>query len=261
MYSNYPLLLTGTIDATKYSNNLSKISTLDRLSQYENSIERYIKETPFNKIVFIENSDFDFNEKKYSNMAKQYNKEFEFIRGTLCKNEVQSYGKSYGDAFLIHEALLKSKLLKDCEFFYKITGRLFLKNSEAICRTRDKHKNEYIMYPYMGWCMTYIFKANKKDYIDYLDNVYIDCNEKTLNDIEISFFRRLSHSGIDIGSFERFPYIDGVLGSSLKKYSGNFIERFLRNILAKLHFFQYGSITSKLLGFAMKLKGMKSYIK
>lgn len=260
MYLDYPLLLTGTIDATKYSDNITKICTEDRFRQYETSIERYIKETPFNKIVFIDNSDFEFDENKYLNMASQYNKEFEFIHGTVCIREVQSYGKSYGDAFLIHEALYKSIILKDCEYFYKITGRLFLMNSDKICKTRSKHKNEFIMYPYMGWCMTYIFKANKKDYIEHLDDVYLDCNEKTLNDIEISFFKRLEKSGIDIGSFERYPYIDGVLGSTLKKYSGNIIERFIRNAMSRLHFFQYGSITSRLLGVIMKIKGMKSYI-
>ena len=55
----YPLLLTGTIDSGVYNNTGNLIKDIsERLSQYENAIARYIKDTPFDAIIFIENSVF-----------------------------------------------------------------------------------------------------------------------------------------------------------------------------------------------------------
>lgn len=65
------LLLTGTIDSTVYNNVGNKIVDVnERLLQYESCIERYIKESPFTKIVFIENSGYPFDAKKFIAMAE-----------------------------------------------------------------------------------------------------------------------------------------------------------------------------------------------
>lgn len=122
----YPLLLTGTIDSSVYNNKGNRITDIsERLLQYESSIQKYIESTPFNPIVFIENSGYNFDEKKFKDLAELNGKQFEFIEGSICFEEITSKGKSYGDAFLIHEGLSKSRLLSDCSFFYKITGRIF----------------------------------------------------------------------------------------------------------------------------------------
>ena len=119
---HYPLLLTGTIDSAVYQNVGNKIQDVRvRLNQYESSIECYIRSTPFNPIVFIENSGYEFDSRRFETLAKSYHKQFEFISGTVCKPEIIRYGKSYGDAFLIHEGLQQSRLLKEEDFFYKIS--------------------------------------------------------------------------------------------------------------------------------------------
>lgn len=107
-----PLLLTGTIDSSVYNNTGNIIQNVaERLNQYESSIEKYISSTPFDIIVFIENSGYAFDELKYKKLAKIYGKEFEFIPGKICKDEILAHGKSFGDAYLIAEALEKSSLL------------------------------------------------------------------------------------------------------------------------------------------------------
>lgn len=257
---HYPLLLTGTIDSAVYQNVGNKIQDVRvRLKQYESSIERYICSTPFNPIVFIENSGYEFDSGRFETLAEAYHKQFEFISGTVCKAEVIRYGKSYGDAFLIHEGLQKSRLLKEEDFFYKITGRIFLKNSRQICRTRDKYRNEFITYTGMGWCLTNIFKANREDYLRVLDSVYEDCDEAKVRDIEISFYHRLVNSDMNPGSFETYPYFDGVMGATLRKYSGGGIERAVRNVMARCHCFTLRSPSSSVIRLYMKLRGMKGY--
>ncbi len=241
-------MLTGTVDSSVY-NNVGNIiqDTNIRLKQYEISIERYIKETPFNVIVFIENSGFTFDEEKFKFLAKDYGKEFEFIQGKICKEEIISHGKSFGDAYLVAEALRKSILLRKEHFFYKISGRIFLKNSKQICKTKNKYKNEFIVYQGKRWCFTNIFKANKEDYLSVFNDIYLDCDEKTGNDIEILFFKRLYSSSIDVGSFHVYPFFDGVMGATGENYSGGLVERIMRNIMARLHFFSKDSFTAKIL--------------
>lgn len=254
----YPLLLTGTIDSSVYNNVGNKITDIkDRLTQYEISIEKYIKFSPFNPVVFIDNSGYEFDEHKFERIANLYGKYFEFIRGTVCIEEITSKGKSYGDAFLIHEGLEKSKLLSDYDYFYKITGRIFLKNANKIVRTSDKYRNEFICYTGMEWCLTNIFKCNRSDYLRELDTVYLDCDETKKKDIEICFYKRLREAKMSIGSFEVYPYFEGIQGATLRNYSGRGIERFVRNTCAKIHMFQLDSVSSKAILGVIKFKQMK----
>ena len=255
------LLLTGTINASTYNNVGNLITDVEvRLKQYETALEKYIKETVFTDIVFIENSNYPFDKLKFMELAPKYSKRFEFIQGTVCKEQVMKYGKSFGDAYLIYEALNKSDLLRECEYFYKITGRIFLKNSKQICRTCDKYRNEFIVYDGLGWCLTNIFKVNKEDYMKYLRDVWKECNEATTNDIEISFYKRLVNSNMEISSFETYPYFEGIMGATLRNYSGGVVERMLRNIMARMHFFSYGSYSSRLMKRMLKILGKKSYV-
>ena len=79
------------------------------------------------------------------------------------------------------------------EFFYKISGRIYLKNAKSILRTKNKYRNEFIMYQGKKWCFTNIFKANKEDYLSVLNDVYLDCDEISVNDIEFHFLTDFVH--------------------------------------------------------------------
>lgn len=68
--TRYPLLLTGTIDP----GNVKKFRVEQRLGEYEHAIERYINMTPFNPIVFAENSGYPFNAQKYEKWQKSKEK-------------------------------------------------------------------------------------------------------------------------------------------------------------------------------------------
>ena len=260
------LLLTGTIDSTVYNNVGNKIVDVnERLLQYESCIERYIKESPFTKIVFIENSGDPFDAKKFIAMAENCEimggggKKFEFISGTIKYDEIMKKGKSFGDAYLIYEALEKSSLLNEAEIFYKITGRIFLLNAYEIYKTRNKFRNEFIVYDDMGWCLTNIFKANITDYRNVLADIWKDCDETTVNDIEIAFYKRLKCSEIEIGSFLTYPHFDGKMGATLRNYSGGKAERIVRNIMARFHCFFIRSRMQKVIKIYMKIRGIKGY--
>ena len=94
------------------------------LESYENSIKRYICDTKFNPIVFIENSGYDFEYEKYEKLAQEYGKQFEFINGTVCNKEVKEHGKGYGDSLLIYEQ--KVNYLQMLRIFIKSPEEFFL---------------------------------------------------------------------------------------------------------------------------------------
>ena len=232
-----------------------------RVQQYEGSIKRYICETQFNPIVFVENSDYPFDVRKFEQMAGQYGKIFEFVRGTICKEEVKQHGKGYGDALLIYEGITKSKAFEHVDIFYKMTGRIFLKNSENIIKTRDRHRNEFISYDGMGWCMTYLFKSNKEDYLRILGDVFTECDDRSLRDIEICFWLRLQDSNLDIGSFCAYPDIEGNMGETTTPYTRSHAERMVRTLLMKMGVFTMNSKTSRLFWRAyIKISGRNPYV-
>ena len=255
----YPLLLTGTIDPRKYDGEVKDVK--ERLNKYENAITKYICETPFNPIVFAENSDYPFDAAKFESLAEKNGKKFELVRGTVCKEQVKKHGKGYGDAFLIYEGLNNSFLLKHVDIFYKMTGRIFLKNSYKIVRTRDKHRNEFICYDGMGWCMTYIFKSNRDDYLNILGDVYRECDDKSTRDNEICFWLRLQKSTADIGTFSVFPDIEGNMGETSIPYTRSQVERSLRTWMSKLGIFTMNSRSSRLFWkIYQNVTGRKPYV-
>lgn len=131
--TNSNIILTGTIDVSHSMGGLNTLVVSDideRLHQYENAIERYIKESVFNKIVFVETSNFAFDTIRYEKMALNYNKHFEYLTFMGSYEEIKIKGKSLGDAEVINNALINSKILKNESTIYIVTGRLFLLNSK-----------------------------------------------------------------------------------------------------------------------------------
>lgn len=94
---------------------------------YTESIEAYIRKSVFNNIVFAENSQYEFPEDRFSEIAHKYSKQFEYVRCPSYIGETISHGKSYGEARMIEDALKMSSLLQESSTIYKITGRIFLK--------------------------------------------------------------------------------------------------------------------------------------
>lgn len=255
----YPLLLTGTIKP--FSDDVSDRRVEERLQEYESTITRYIVETKANPIVFVENSNYNFNSEKFRKLAESYGKKFEFVKGTISVEQVKQHGIGYGDGLLIFEGLTKSKLLQRVKFFYKVTGRIFIENFDKIVRSAYWHRNEFISYDGIGWCMTWFFKANLIDYLSALGDIYKDCDDKSLRDLEICVWMRLTKSNLKINSFCCYPFTKAKMGDTDKAYISGRNEYMLRNLLIKLHVFTMNSVASKLFwAIYLKISRRKPYI-
>lgn len=238
------LLLTGTIKPK--IQNINEDVLLERIKSYESSIERYITQSVFNPIVFVDNSEYEFDNDKYQKLAAEHGKCFEYIQGTCCDDEVRIHGKGYGDALLIYEGVIKSKLLSQYNYFYKATGRIFIKNTSKLIKGANRYRNQFITYDGMGWCMTWFFKMNRKDFLSWFADIYMECDDRTLCDIEICYWKRIKLSSIEVGSFPTYPYVEGNIGFTKIPYNSGRLNWLIRFFLIKTGVFTCGSKISNL---------------
>ncbi len=82
-------------------------------------------------------------------MATDYGKRFEFISGEVCVKEILEHGKSFGDAYLITEALEKSMLQKTVSISTKSPEEYFSKiQSKYVKQSINTEMNSLYI---LGW--------------------------------------------------------------------------------------------------------------
>lgn len=220
------LLLTGTINPNIFSidNSLNPINVYltnceERLEQYNTTIERYIKKSVFDEIVFVENSGAEFDARRFEDLAEKHGKKFEFLFRSLDQKQIhrmQLKGKSYGEADLIDFAFRNSQLIEQACQVYKATGRAFLTNSKKVVSNLP---NLFIAKNKIGWVNTEFFKVDKQDYFTYLaGGVNVMDDYQSLN-IERVWYKMIKESGggMRTHAFKVFPRLHGVIGSAVNK--------------------------------------------
>lgn len=122
------LFLTGTIDP-KNTPEVDRASVLLRESDYYTSIEQY---AALNfQIVFCENSEYD--SKKISDLCASKN--IEYLKFT---SKESFKGKGHGEKEIFEYAFAHSKFLQESDYIVKVTGRIFIKNTELILHALEK---------------------------------------------------------------------------------------------------------------------------
>lgn len=231
-----PLLLTGTIDTGAFgNNNVVVTNTEERLSQYIEVVENYVQNSPFDLIVFAENSGYPFPSEKMAELAQRAGKVFEFIFIETSREKTAAFGKSYGEAYLITQAIERSRYLKSCSFVYKSTGRVFLQNADQICETAFNGRSEFITIRHRQACLTVFFKLSLADYQRGLSVLPEYCNEKEGMDIERGFYRLLSEKQIEYACFPVYPQLHGVCGTNGGPY-----DKSAKNLLIKNQMIRFG---------------------
>lgn len=217
------LLLTGAIDISGFNVPFTTIVNIDeRLSQYLNSIEYAITHyKTISEIVFCENTDYKHDYSNLKEKALRNNKKLEIISFIGDYSGIQQKGKGYGEGEIIKHALNNSEILQKCEVFFKLTGRLIVKNMDKIVAATSS-ANSFIYYPKTIYQMpvdhveTYFYKVKKDLYIKYLINAHLEVEETKFRFLEHIFYDRLS--ALDLHSFKIAPLISGFSGTSGEPY-------------------------------------------
>jgi len=229
------LLLTGAIDLRKYNVPFTSLVDLEiRLRQYMYSIEYAVDNySTIDKIVFCENTCYDGDFSILSKKAESKGKEFEYLTFQGNYDQIQKRGKGYGEGEIIKHALENSQLLKTESSFYKLTGRLIVKNMDLILKTTYAgnaftFKQKEISDRPANYFETYFYKVEIALYKQYLIKAYLFCNDNEYKHLEHVFYDKLS--ALPLRSFKSPPLVSGMLGSTGELYDSNFkkglIEKF-----------------------------------
>lgn len=233
------LLITGTIKP----NNVSFLKISDeekRLKQYIESMEWWIKESNVKKIVFCENSGFEFDKLKLEQLSSINGKKIEILQYKDESGFSGEYGKGYGEGQIIKYALENSDLLKGEDYFYKITGRIIIDNFNQI-NDRINRSSNYFNYNSIknrNMVDTRFYRVNKHEYSNKLKNAYLNVRDNEGVFLEHVFYNEIIERKIISRCFPKYPRYIGYSGTSGDTYNESKSKLLIKDMLTKLKFFR-----------------------
>lgn len=231
------LIITGCVNVK--NKKVKIVNAEERLKQYKETLRWAIEDSNFDIIIFCENSScqYDFNE--YVNKINKYNKTFEYL-SFEGSDKTSVYGIGYGEIEIIKYAYNNSNYFKFHDNFWKLTGRLKIKNINKILQ---KTKNRNIVYlSYYKWFDTRFYKMPINIYKDFFMNAdeYFKINQNNmLEKIYYKIFRdnMLSKKIKGIKNCPNYPIYVGVSGSLAKNYAISNFKYNINNLLCKFNLF------------------------
>lgn len=234
------LLITGCVNVSTKTPFVTVRNYDERLKQYLQTIEWAAKESPFDIIVFCENSNCDFDFEKYFDGFRCRNKKFEYLSFWGDKTECDKFGKGYGEGEIIKYAVENSKYIKKNSCFYKITGKLWISNiNQIICDDDLSHFMRYC--DRVGKVDTKFYKLMLRDYNKGLMDAFYQVNDNKKEFLEKVYYDTMRKNNIKYKSFSVLPIVEGVSGTTGKEYKHMSNKRkALYNMFCKFGVYNYG---------------------
>ena len=231
------LLLTASVDPAASKTPFTHL--LDpklRLEEYLNNIKKIIEVGVFDKIVFCENTNYNYDYSEIVKFAKSKNVELEPLIFEGNYEKIGKQGKGYGEGEIIKYAIMNSRLLTTDSVFYKLTGRIFVRNKASIVR---KNKQKEIIFIKAQRKVRIVdarfFKSSVVFFKQHLMDEFVHVNDPAKHYLEMVYFEKLK--SIDgISRFNEFPYFAGISGSTGKKYDQSLYEYVKYSLLLKASF-------------------------
>lgn len=231
------ILLTASIDPTASNTPLTQLTNPQvRLKQYLVNINRLIESKAFDVIIFCENTNYSFDNALLMEKAKSYNVHLEFLKFTGNYSKISELGKGYGEGEIIKHTLENSKYLNEDSVFYKLTGRVFVKNINRIVK-KDGHKELIFIRAQRAVPIidARFFKTSVKFFKENLIDAYKEVNDIKKNYLEMVYFNKLKKIN-NIERFAEYPKFTGLSGSTGEKYDQSRYEYAKYSLLLKLGF-------------------------
>lgn len=218
------LIITGCI-APVSQKYLVLTNTEERLRQYINSIKYYLEKSCFKKIIFCDNSNYDYKYKDdIYNIATKMGKKFEWLSFLGNTQKIVNQGKGYGEGEIIKYVLKNSTILKSCSFFAKVTGRLIITNINEILQKVNFNKYKIFMnadiYRKRG-IDTRFYIIRKDIYILNYMNIYKKVNDNIESPIALEDIFYLKTQKCKTGWHNIFPFprFLGISGGNGRNYA------------------------------------------
>ena len=224
---DFALILTCTINPIDIPNLVRKNYEI-RLEDYKKSFNFWIRHPNVNKIIFIENSNFDIT--YFKEVAKNTTKRIEFLSNDLNNSFNKELGKGYGQYLCFKEIFEKSSVAQNTDYFFNVTGRHIINNFEKIFYHFSRKKNDiYInLSDNLKFCNTTNFGASKKFLKDYFLKEAIKTSEEDKNILErkmaIAVLKAIS-DGLILSETPIYADLEGYIGTNGKKFNNNFLKK------------------------------------
>lgn len=245
------LIITGAINIRNRNIPTLAVNNLGiRLNQYIYSIEYAILNyKKIKKIIFVDNTDYAYDYSLLKSLSIQNNKELEIIKFKGDYDKIEKLGKGYGEIECIDAAINHSKLLQSESDFYKLTGRVIIKNFDKMIISRTT-PNAFIYKPGLLFNdrdhINTVFYSVKSDFfinnLSILKNEVDDRNKLFIEDIFLIKLMNL-RSCSSIGTFTMYPQISGISGSSGGNYDISKLKSILYSYFAKKRFLDINNQT------------------
>lgn len=211
------ILLTWTIQVSGQFDHQVR-QTESRLKQYITNIVKYIVDSPFQKIIFCENSNYNIKDiiKNLQELSLVYWKTIEFLQFQWNEKKNQAQGRGYWESEIMEYAINNSILLNNDTLFVKITGRYFLTNSWDFIEKNDSDKIMFVrMIPFQAQCSTACYIITPNFYRDNLRWIGEKVNDTKGKDYQLEgvFYTKLKEIDWKVCSMSILPIIKAITWS------------------------------------------------
>lgn len=174
-----------------------------RTLQYLCALTAWSQTRHVKRIVFAENSNTTFDFAPVVRHLEAAGKDAEILVFEGNQGSA-TFGKGFGEGVILEHVHRNSRLLREAGSFYKVTGRLFVSNFDAISEAttapdafRRKRWKDPARRPKV---ITTFFKSSLTTFERRLLDAYKEVDDRTQTHIEHVYFDRLSDlEGIDLG--------------------------------------------------------------
>lgn len=189
----------------------------ERTLQYLSALVAWSRATRIRRIVFVENSNTNFDFGPVARMLEDAGKELELLIFDGNK-DVEQYGKGYGEGEILEHAFRHSRLLRASPDFYKVTGRLFVRNFDKVSEATT-YSEAFRLKAKEGRApkaVTTFYKCSVELFEARLLDSYRNVTDEEGHRIEQAYYYQLANLGIR--DFAVKPRIVGHSASTGKIY-------------------------------------------
>jgi len=198
-----------------------------RIQQYMCALVSWAGTRRVRRIIFGENSDTRFDFGRIVRYLEAAGKEVELLVFNGNK-ESPRFGKGFGEGEILDRVFTHSRLLRSTDTFYKVTGRLFVRNFDEVSdATTSRHafRRKYGKPGNPSKVDTTFFKCGLDLFESQLLHAYHQVDDAKRMFIEHMYFNQLSET--DVGGFLLEPELAGQQASTGKVY-GHYDDEVVR---------------------------------
>jgi len=235
----YPILITSAIKPPPGILHTKLVDPFVRFSAVKCSVFFWVA-LGVKKIVFVDSTSINPFSVEDIDVIKKCGIDIEIVTYQQDEKEIELYGKGYGEGDVIRYAFKNSSIMKNNEYFYKITGKCFCRNFVAINDLIKNNKITSIFWrmfdrnfsgPDFSLIDTRFFFTSQSFFMTHLSNVYLEAKAASVERLVVPVLE------------ERLISVN-FLRPQISGFSGGHGGLYGENNLGQLEF-SYPSLASK----------------